>query len=41
MEQKHIDNSKRNNYYAFSYEILKNKFALAFAYSTEKEKKEQ
>lgn len=38
-EQKHIDNSKRNNYYAFSYEILRNKFALAFAYSTVREKK--
>lgn len=31
--------AKRNNYYAFSYEILRNKFALTFAYSTEKEKK--
>lgn len=33
--------AKRNNYYAFSYKILRNKFALTFAYSTEKEKKEQ
>lgn len=30
--------AKRNNYYAFSYEILRNKFALAFAYSTEKKR---
>lgn len=30
--------AKRNNYYAFSYEILRNTFALAFAYSTEKKK---
>lgn len=28
------------NYYAFSYEIPGNKFALAFAYSTEKKKRE-
>lgn len=33
--------AKRNNYYAFSYEILRNKFAPTFAYSTEKEKKER
>lgn len=29
------------NYYAFSYEIPGNKFALAFAYSTEKKKKRE
>lgn len=38
---RNIDNSKRNNYYTFSYEILRNKFALAFAYSTEKGKKKK
>lgn len=34
-----LTTAKRNNHYAFSYEILRNKFALTFAYSTEKEKK--